>query len=116
MVIDGVKVTAESFRSSFKVDSDVIRAKAQNVQVKINEIKNAFDEMEQSVNRTNQYWIGEAGDAHREYFKSRKDDIQTLFRRWNEEVSDMYQMASVYSQTEAEVEALAEDLPFDVIV
>lgn len=112
----GLGDIAGSFLSSLLVDPEVMRHKAAAAQKKIQEMQNVFDAMETTVNRTNNYWIGEAGDAHREYFIQKKPEIEEMFKRLNEHVRDLNQMASVYANVEKEVTEISEDLPADVIV
>lgn len=105
-----------AFFSSLKVDPEVMRQKSVTVGNKITKMKRAFEELEVTVNKTNNYWIGEAGDAHREYFQSSKPEIEEMFQRLSEHSRELAEMAATYSTAEQEVTQLAEDLPFDVII
>ena len=107
---------AAAFLSTLLVEPDALRQKASMAEKKIQAMQTVFEEMETTVNRTNNYWIGEAGDAHREYFTSKKPDIEEMFKRLTEHVRELNQMASVYSNVEKEVTQLAQDLPADVII
>lgn len=105
-----------SFLTSLTTNPDVMLAKATSVQRRIREMQTAFRELESTVNKTRQYWIGEAGDAHRDYYDEHKKDVEEVFMRLSEDVTDLREMARVYATTESEVTDLAEDLPSDVIV
>lgn len=107
---------AEAFLSTLLVEPDALRQKASVAEKKIQAMQTVFEEMETTINRTSNYWIGEAGDAHREYFSSKKADIEEMFKRLAEHVRELNQMASVYSNVEKEVTQLAQDLPADVII
>lgn len=107
---------ASAFLSTLLVEPDALRQKASVAEKKIQAMQIVFEEMETTINRTNNYWIGEAGDAHREYFSSKKPDIEEMFKRLTEHVRELNQMASVYSNVEKEVTQLAQDLPADVII
>lgn len=107
---------AVAFLSTLLVEPDALRQKASTAEKKIQAMQTVFEEMEATVNRTNNYWIGEAGDVHREYFISKKPDIEEIFQRLTEHVRELNQMASVYSNAEKEVTELVQDLPADVIV
>ena len=107
---------AAAFMSTLLVEPDALRQKASMAEKKIQTMKTVFEEMETAVNRTNNYWIGEAGDAHREYLMSKKPDIEEMFQRLTEHVRELNQMASVYSNVEKEVTELTQDLPADVII
>lgn len=114
MAIYGLNL--DHFLSSLIVDPEVMRQKAVTVEGKIRGMRSAFDELGNIVDKTKNYWIGEAGDAHRTYFTDKKPEIEEIFQRLSEHVRELNQMASVYSLTEQEVKELSEDLPSDVIV
>ena len=104
------------FFSSLKVEPEVMRQKSVSVRLKINKMQKAFTELEATVNKTANYWAGEAGDAHREFFNSSKPEIELMFKRLLEHATELGEMAAVYSNVEKEVTQLSEDLPSDVIV
>lgn len=110
-----VGIGAGAFLSALTVDPDVMVAKANAVQGRIREMQASFSALENTVNKTKNYWIGEAGDAHREFYTKQKSNIDEIFKRLTEDVSDLHQMAAVYSSTEQQVADIAEDLPSDVI-
>lgn len=102
--------------SSLKVDPDVMRAKAAAVQGKIKEMQNSFEALENTVRKTQNYWVGEAGDAHRDFFNNTEEERTEIFKRLMEDVTDLNQMAAQYSTTESEVLSLSQELPADVII
>ncbi len=106
----------EDFFSSLTVDPEVMRQKSVTTGNKINEMKNVFEALEVAVNKTNNYWIGEAGDAHREIFYSAKQEIEEIFLRLSEHARELGEMAAVYSNAESTAAEISEDLPFDVII
>lgn len=111
LIVDGF-----DFLSSLKVDPEVMRQKSVAVTFKINKMQKAFTELETTVNKTNSYWIGEAGDAHREFFNSSKPEIEEIFKRLSEHARELGEMAATYSNVEREVTQISEDLPSDVII
>lgn len=104
------------FISSLTVDPEVMRQKSVTTGNKINEMKKAFEALEATVNKTNNYWIGEAGDAHREFFHSSKPEIEEMFQRLSEHARELGEMAATYSDAERQATQLSEDLPPDVIL
>lgn len=104
------------FFSSLTVDPEVMHQKSVTTGNKINEMKNVFEALEVTVNKTNNYWIGEAGDAHREIFYSAKPEIEEIFLRLSEHARELGEMAAVYSDAENTAAEISEDLPFDVII
>lgn len=104
------------FLSSLTVDPEVLRQKSVTTAEKISKMKKAFEELGVTVNKTNHYWIGEAGDAHREFFNSTKPEIEEIIKRLLEHSRELGEMAAVYSNVESEVAQISEDLPSDVII
>lgn len=104
------------FLNSLTVDPEVLRQKSVTTAEKISKMKKAFEELSATVNKTNNYWIGEAGDAHREFFNSAKPEIEEIFKRLSEHSKELGEMAAVYSNVEREVTQISEELPSDVII
>ena len=100
----------------FQTDPEVMRQKASVVNYKIQQMKSSFSSLEYTVNQTKLYWAGEASDAYRQAFIEKKEDIETIILRLSEHVTELKEMAAVYSNVEQEVNELAMDLPGDVIV
>lgn len=104
------------FFSALKVDPEVMYQKSVTVGKKISQMKSSFEELEVTVNKTNQYWLGEAADVHREFFNSTKPEIEEIFKRLLEHTRELGEMAAVYAKVEREVTQIAADLPSDVII
>lgn len=104
------------FFSSLKVDPDVMYQKSVTVGKKITEMKRAFDELENTVKKTNNYWVGEGGDAHREFFEASKPEMEQIIQRLSEHSRELAEMAATYANVEKEVAQIAMDLPSDVII
>lgn len=88
---------------SIEVEPSVMIAKADQVSKAISNMEQKFDELNNIVNRTCSYWIGEAGDHHRKMFYDEKEDIQKILNRLKEHPSDLKQMAAGYADTEKEL-------------
>lgn len=110
------QISTADFFSSLKVEPEIMRQKSVTVQSKITQMKQTFDNLESTVQKTNHYWLGEAADAHREFFNASKSEIEEMFQRLSEHARELAEMASIYSNVEREVTQLSEDLPSDVII
>lgn len=104
------------FLSSLTVNPDMLRTKAAIVQGKIKEMRVSFEALENTIRKTQNYWIGEAGDAHRDFFYNHREEIEEIFKRLTEDVADLNQMAGVYTEADNEAKEMAEELPADVII
>ena len=74
-----------------------------------------FEDLERIINRTNYYWIGEAGDMHRSLYQEQKENVDEMIRRLKEHPQDLLTIAQNYVQTEQAVEAVANRLSGNAI-
>lgn len=109
-------ITFFDLQGSLTVNPEIMYQKSVTVGEKITKMKTAFSDLETTVNKTNNYWLGEAADTHREYFNSAKPDIEEIFNRLSEHARELGEMAAVYANVEKEVTQISEDLPSDVIL
>jgi len=93
-----------------------LKEKAATVTNNIAAMQTCFDELEQIINRTSYYWIGEAGDMHRQMYAEQKSAIAEMMRRLSEHPKDLLTISGQYEVTEQEVEAIGQSLSGDVIV
>ena len=100
---------------ALKVTPEVLLEKADLVQAKLRDMQQTLDSLEQAVNGTKEYWIGEAGDMHRKMYEEEKENIATIMKRLNEHPVDLRTIAQTYMDTEAAVQEIAESLPVDII-
>lgn len=98
-----------------KVTPEVLIQKAEVVKGKISTMQTAFTNMMNTVSKSNSYWVGDAGDAHRKVYKEYEPEITEIFNRLTEHVTDLNAMAGVYSEAEKAVAEVAESLPTDLI-
>lgn len=98
------------------VTPETLEAKAEEVSGYIGKMKAECDKLQSFVNATTGYWIGEAGDAYRKKYMEYEPEIDNMFRRLTEHVTDLQKMANVYADTEAAAMEIAESLPADAII
>lgn len=98
-----------------KVNSAVLNSKAQSVSKSIKNMENCFEQLETIINRTSYYWIGEAGDLHRNIYKNQKPQIEEMIKRLKEHPIDLMSIAQTYDAAEAAVQSMAVELPGDII-
>ena len=100
---------------SFRVQPDVLDAKAQEVSNEIDKMEKLFQNIQTTVNATKHYWVGEAGDVHRRAFQSQKDDIENILKRLKEHPVDLRMIAGTFRETEAKVEAVFSQMSSNLI-
>lgn len=99
-----------------RVESEKLEQAAGEINDRISKLNAAFEGMTEAMNRTQGYWIGEAGDAHRRVFLEQQPRREEVIARLSEQVSDLMQMAGVYVSAEKENVQLAQSLLGDVIL
>lgn len=106
------------FRGGFDrlvADSDKLVAQSNEVRALASDMKVKFQRMEDLMNKTRNYWIGEAGDVHRQRYDEQKEDIEIMLRRIFEHPDDLIQISGVYRAMENNAVAASQPLPVDPI-
>lgn len=98
-----------------RVSTEVLNQKATEVSKEVEDMKREFDTIRQTVQASGSYWIGEAGDLHRRLFAEQSDDMDQIISRLREHPVDLQTIAGVYAAQEAEIQAMAGELPADVL-
>ncbi len=97
------------------VTTEALVNQADEVAALISEVSGHFDNMKSVVNRTHSYWIGRAGNMHRDKYIKAQPDIDVAIRRLKEHVVDLKTMAGVFDSAEREAQREAESLISEVI-
>lgn len=97
------------------VEPAVLESQAAKVDQDIRNMKEHFENLQNYVKSTEQFWQGEAGDAHRNMYQQKISRIEEMFRRYEEHVIDLREMAGIYQQTEQAVEKIADALPASIL-
>ncbi len=97
------------------VTPEQLNQKAAEVEKYVANMRNRFENMKTLVEKSNGYWVGEAGDLHRQNYMSQKDNIDTILRRLAEHPVDLRAIAQTYTTTELKAQEIALDLPGDVL-
>ena len=98
-----------------KVTPEQLLTKAETTRNNISNLTASFKRIGEIIEKTRNYWIGEAGDLHRKIYTDENEHIQEMFARLLEHPTDLEQIAKNYLNIEDEVENLALELPGDVI-
>ena len=103
--------------AQLKVTPAQLQSKSNSVSKISNSMKNEYASLKNIIDRTSGYWIGDGGNAHRSKFSEQNSDVDEMFRRIQEHVTDLQVMAGVYIDTEQSiVSQIQESLPADVII
>ncbi len=103
--------------AQLKVTPAELQFKSNSVSKISNSMKNEYATLKSIIDRTSGYWIGDGGNAHRSKFGEQNSDVDEMFRRIQEHITDLQVMAGVYIDTEQNITSqIQESLPADVII
>lgn len=100
---------------TLKVTPEALKTKASEVENDIKQLETHFNTIQDIVSRSTGYWAGVAGDKARKEFDSKKDDTDTVIRRFREHPADLLTMAGVYAESERAAAEESKSLATDVI-
>ena len=99
-----------------RVTPEALKSKAIEVENEVKKLQTHFDSIQDIVARSTGYWVGSAGDKARKEFADKKDDTNTVIKRFREHPTDLQTMAGVYEGAERAVVSNNTALPVDVII
>ncbi|MDD3253297.1 MAG: WXG100 family type VII secretion target [Lachnospiraceae bacterium] len=98
------------------VTPEVLNQKAAEVEKNVANMKTRFENMKRLVEKSKGYWVGEAGDQHRQNYTDQMENIDIVLRRLGEHPGDLRVIAQTYSTTELRIEeTIIQALPGDVL-
>lgn len=98
-----------------EVTTEELVAQADQVRTAAKELQDSFDRMKSLIAQTENYWKGDAADAHRKGYDKNQTSIEEIVARYQEHVRDLEEMAGVYSAAEKQAADLADELPASTI-
>lgn len=97
------------------VTPEVLNAKANEVERNIRNMKQRFDAMDTLIKKSSSYWIGEAGDMHRQNYESQVSGIEEMLEVLSQHPQDLRAIAQAYTNVELENTSIAQELPGDLL-
>lgn len=99
-----------------KVTPEQLIEKSEVVKNQIRSVRNHFDQLQTLVNKSQGYWIGDAGDLYRKTYKDQEDNVERILNRLAEHPMDLIAIARNYTDMEAQVDQIIQSLPGDVLL
>lgn len=88
------------------VSKEEMLAAAAELSGYVSHMENCFMQMKQTMERTNGYWTGDAGDAHRQLYLEQIETTEEMIARYQEHVADLNEMAGRYKNAEDDIAAM----------
>ena len=82
--------------------------KAQEATTAIFEMEQLLANVQDTVNRTEYYWNGEAAELNRKVFLEQKEDMEEILTRLKEYPATLRKVANIYRETEAKGSAVVQ--------
>ena len=79
--------------------------KAQEAATAIFEMEQLLANVQDTVNRTEYYWNGEAAEINRKVFLQQKEDMEAILSRLKEYPETLRKVANIYRETEEKPKA-----------
>lgn len=99
-----------------KVSPDILIGQAGVVLNRIYSVERHFQKIESAVQRSANYWEGDAGDIHRRVYRDYKNEIVEVLKRFRETAQILEEISGNYMGGEASAEEEASGLPTDIIM
>lgn len=80
--------------------------KAQEAATAIFEMEQLLANVQDTVNRTEYYWNGEAAELNRKVFLEQKEDMEEILTRLKEYPATLRKVANIYRETEEKPKAV----------
>ena len=100
---------------TLKVSPEEMQAAASELSGYVSTMNDCFREMKATMERSASYWVGEAGDAHRQMYQEQVAQTEEIIARYTEHVRDLNTMAGVYTEAELSAQMLADELPMSIL-
>lgn len=104
----------DNFR--LKVDPEVLKTQAQELDLAINRFENNWNKMIQIIKKSKSYWIGEASDVHQEFGEDAAEEIVVVLKKVRQNPKNLEKISGLFLKTENELVQLSNSLPDDVII
>lgn len=99
-----------------KVSPEVLVTQAEEVRRLAIDMRSRFEVLEDIMERTKGYWVGDAGELHRKLYKEQKDDVVQMLRRLLEHPDDLLMISENYRAAESKNVQTASVLDADIIL
>ena len=99
-----------------KVTPETLEKMSGDIQNKIQQIKSQFHEIESEINRTPEYWEGNASEVRKKQFDTLKPEMQEALDRLQRRPEELLKMAGLYQTTENTSKEATMSLSEDVII
>lgn len=88
---------------TLKVSPDTLIRQADAIQKNVQLIRQHFDNINRRVNKSKNYWEGEASNLHVRTYSGINEQCGEIVKRLSEHPNDLLKMAGIYSENETKI-------------
>ncbi len=100
---------------TLKVTPSDLIAKAETIERNAGRIQTNFENMKQAINRTRNYWNGDAADLHRRRYDELVPEAEEMFRMLRQHAKNLQNIAQTYIGSEGAITSMSSQLPKNAI-
>ena len=100
---------------TLKVSPEEMHSAASELSGYVSAMDQSFRAMRNVMNSSASYWVGVAGDAHRQLYQQQIAKTEEIIARYSEHITDLNAMAGVYTEAEGSAQARAEEMPNSIL-
>lgn len=93
------------------VSTDVLKKQAEETKKYLQMMEEHFSALKETINKTANYWIGEAGEAQRKQYTDRISKVDEMLAGYTEHVANLEKIAGIYEEGKNAVADAVNDMP-----
>ncbi len=98
---------------TLKVQPEVLTSKTNEIASERTTISSLMDQAKAEITSLNGVWESPAAEEYQSRFRQIYDDIESVIGVVSEHISDLYEIANIYTTAEKAAQSQAESLPVD---
>ncbi len=100
---------------TLKVRPEDLIIKAEAIEQNAGRIQANFENMNQAIKRTRNYWNGDAADLHRRRYDELVPEAEEMFRMLRQHAKNLQNIAQTYIGSEGKITSMSSQLPKNAI-
>ena len=101
--------------AQIRVSTEALITQAEEVRRLGSDMRQRYQALADTMERTRHYWLGDGGDTHRQLYEKQKENVDKMLRRLMEHPDDLIAIARNYSEGERVNVTTAQQLDVDII-
>lgn len=100
---------------TLQVSPEMLTGTAESISRKIDNLSNAFSEINQKINGMRNYWEGCVADEKVNNYNKQGDNISNMIKNLKSYVDELKAISSNYARTESTITSATNELPSNIL-